>query len=1631
MPKAWYRGITRKDDGFDEDREVNILNMPRVAPNERPLGSTVSLGQTSMQSLKFDDKAINIEEQGAFVDYSLTNQEVRFMKKVKRRECKSFIEKTNQDPSLDEPVCQCDYPKSRHSEEAINAGQAGGKWMPGLHTKSLPTNAFGEIEFVGYGDKVGKYVRVDVDTPMDTMLSLLTEAWGMEKPNLLISVTGGAKNFTMKARLREVFRRGLMKAALSTGAWIVTGGTNTGVMKHVGEAVRDFGLTSEGRVMTIGIAPWGCVQNKEHLITNDNQGKWPALYRIEKDVKKRQSFLDPNHTHFILVDNGTQMQFTVEIPFRAKLEEAIAAQKTDTGTDAVAVPVCLLVLEGGPGTLQTVHSSLMSATPTVVIKGSGKTADILAYAYQNAREEEVIGLDQQGNEVKGTNTILDPHVLAEITEMVQTTFGEASLATRVQWVRECCRNLDLLSVFELDSKNSARDVDLAILKALLKANKHQVMDQLKLALAWNRIDVAKSEIFTDERRWPTGMLDEVMMSAIQLNRVDFVELFLDNGVSLKDFLSIKRLIMLYNEIPRNSLLYTLLTRVKGKMDGGEERQLISIADVGHLIQELLGDFYQPHYLTDQRLRDIDTDALFGLTSKKTGIKRGITMAQLVTSSAATGSYIDPSQGSDNIDFSRPAQELFIWAVLMNHRRLSKVFWREGKEATAAALFASSICKSMRRYTFDAELGRQLEATSEDYAQLAVGVINTCYGMDERRTHELLIRDMPHWGCSTCVLLAAQSDNKPFISQTACQSLLNSIWMGKIAHDNSLLWIISSILLFPLVQFGIRFKEDDQPKQVEIQGTSLSEENGNTTSKEKPRLARRDTNIKPALSREPTTFQLDVQASESTPPKKGYSILDKHFMFYRSPVVRFSVNVIAYIVFLLLYAYILVVQLTREFHVVEGILIGWVFAIFVEEIRQLTSQYAHTVQSKIISYIHDRWNVLDVVTILLFILGMVFRFIENDDFMDAARVILSINFITFFFRVLHIFSVSKQLGPKVVMITRMVQDLLWFVVILLVFIVSYAIASEAVLYPNSELNWKLLFFLPRKAYWHVYGELLLEDIEGESSCTNDPALYNNYTELRCPSTVGRYFVPILMGCYILLTNVLLLNLLIAMFSYTFQSIQENTDMHWCFLRFNLVYEYTQRPALPPPFIIFSHVYIFWRYACCRRGQRIHPFDEFRKEFSSKLEEKQLIQWENVIADNYLSVTEKSEANSVSGRVKSSLERLETILAKVDELQESHGAVGQGPQGLPADGFSVQIPPMLQKRLDSVEKQLVLTTQALDWIMKSLQENNMATKTAKPLMPDLEKEKKEEEKKKKKKEEKEKKLVQDLMEKKINSHYKSRLSPYLGSNVTRFSVPDEKVLWEIEFPDYDPPTYTSVEVLKQPAYADEDLLAMSPEVRKERYPFNQYDKKCRISRVSLYKPYDVVDGLPVNPIGRTGLRGRGALGRWGPNHAGDPIVTRWKMLDDGTCAMKDGKPVLQFVAVQRKDNSLWSIPGGICSPGEEPWNILKADFSEDVHGTLLDNPEAKREIMAQLDQLAALGHEVYNGYADDPRNTDNAWLETRVVNYHDAEGKILHHFNLRAGDEVELVTWQTIGSHSNLHGAHSFFLKLVADRHQAAF
>uniref|UniRef100_A0A3P9H160 Transient receptor potential cation channel, subfamily M, member 2 n=1 Tax=Oryzias latipes TaxID=8090 RepID=A0A3P9H160_ORYLA len=171
-----------------------------------------------------------------------------------------------------EEICKCGYSKEAHNVKAIKPEDfVGETWNKHRHVLEVPTNAFGEIQFDGLQQTTAKYARVSSETSPEVLYRLLTEQWHLLPPNLLISVTGGAKNFNLKPHLRNMFHRGLIKVAQTTGAWIITGGTNAGVMKHVGQAVRDYSLSNsmQGQIVAIGVATWGVIHNRDALINEE------------------------------------------------------------------------------------------------------------------------------------------------------------------------------------------------------------------------------------------------------------------------------------------------------------------------------------------------------------------------------------------------------------------------------------------------------------------------------------------------------------------------------------------------------------------------------------------------------------------------------------------------------------------------------------------------------------------------------------------------------------------------------------------------------------------------------------------------------------------------------------------------------------------------------------------------------------------------------------------------------------------------------------------------------------------------------------------------------------------------------------------------------------------------------------------------------------------------------------------------------------------------------------------------------------------------------------------------------------------------------------------------------------------
>ncbi len=73
----------------------------------------------------------------------------------------------------------------------------------------------------------------------------------------------------------------------------------------------------------------------------------------------KQQLLDPNHSHFILVDDAYH-DFRGEVKFRAALEKKITEAEKK-------VPIVVLVIGGGPGTAESVYEAVDKGSPCVFL----------------------------------------------------------------------------------------------------------------------------------------------------------------------------------------------------------------------------------------------------------------------------------------------------------------------------------------------------------------------------------------------------------------------------------------------------------------------------------------------------------------------------------------------------------------------------------------------------------------------------------------------------------------------------------------------------------------------------------------------------------------------------------------------------------------------------------------------------------------------------------------------------------------------------------------------------------------------------------------------------------------------------------------------------------------------------------------------------------------------------------------------------------------------------------------------------------------------------------------------------------------------------------------------------------------
>ena len=200
----------------------------------------------------------------------------------------------------------------------------------------------------------------------------------LSKPKLIILIFGGASgnldtSDTSITILHQILDDVLQYAA-DNDAIIIDGGTKSGIMEIVGQ--RASKIEQSKKPIILGVAPAG-------LISLINSTKQEDNYKNEGDNDRENDkvLLDPNHSHFVLVERDKWGDETI------KLFEIASSLSTND------IPIVALLAGGGRISKKEILFCINQNWPVIVIEKTGYLADEIA-SYKNQKQTfEKISLD--------------------------------------------------------------------------------------------------------------------------------------------------------------------------------------------------------------------------------------------------------------------------------------------------------------------------------------------------------------------------------------------------------------------------------------------------------------------------------------------------------------------------------------------------------------------------------------------------------------------------------------------------------------------------------------------------------------------------------------------------------------------------------------------------------------------------------------------------------------------------------------------------------------------------------------------------------------------------------------------------------------------------------------------------------------------------------------------------------------------------------------------------------------------------------------------------------------------------------------------------------------------------------------
>ncbi|XP_052281701.1 transient receptor potential cation channel subfamily M member 2-like isoform X5 [Dreissena polymorpha] len=1543
------------------------------------------------------------------------------------------------------------------------------------------------------------YMCVGSDTNMQDVTDFMSKYWGMRNPNIVLSVISAEEQYKpwRSQRLNDDFQKGIIKAANTTDIWIITTGIDAGIPKMIGDAIKEYNiklqnsrliynqlLTSselrQRRPKVIGIVPKDIVQYGVYLDGTEgvqirNVGQKPSTNIYE---------LNPDHTYFIIADEETQdarlasLRCAIENQFRNKSarrrptvqrlmslgsdsEQARSQEQTGLPENQENfIPVVGLLVQGAPSNVDHILYYLQNKMPIVVLKGSGGIADIIGYAYEELQEKAESDPDYEEN-------FLKPELIKMITRAFGSNFYDNDLSkfTLRDKIIQCVKSANegegdstYITVVNIKGWGSSmKDLDKYILRALFRsekkvgvASRDRLQNNLQLTIDWNRPDLAL-EIFQQD--FIKVRIDKKMFekALVQKDREEFIDLFLTQGVRVHKFLNHKKYKLLFEK--------------------AEDREFFLNVCIG----AVLGINIMP----DQPMGDLFLkDNLNRLIYKLSWVRNFVDPYELSMNAKEMSS-------SDGAVAERKAINcLVLWAVLMGRHKLAQTLWNRCDEPIGVALICSRIYKELSKYNMEQYQKTELEDKAKEFGEMALGALAICWRDNSSQAYHMLGRRLPDFNNKTVIEIAHDAGYIHFLAHPCCQKWLTKKFLGNL-QIKELDWgfgrlpywfkILTSVfLIFPMF-IWITFIPPSRKKVpgLEAAETNSLQEDEEDDDEDEEILTLTKSTFDKLNKKDKAPFGNKLRSVLSLSKKSSYlPFYVKYYLLWTAPITKFWTTQVFYFAFLGVFS-LATIWPTCGNQYLDMVVWLWAMTIELELVWRVYRKYHRYKSLSLVG------NCVDILLIMAFLIILLLTrimhvWVRLSDYMQA-RTFMCYGLVYFFYRLLGVYlPISPTLGPMLLRMSRMVKnDFVAFVRMFMIFMIVGGVTIQAVLYPHWPLGVELVKrVITRPIYAMFFTQVA--DLDG-AECSKG---YANSTDM-CYTGAGMYsadantnLVQDLEKCpraslsgyvitlqYLMICKLVLVTLLFAMFSLTIAKVDKVASDIWKFQRYALIADFIERFSLPPPFTFLSMLFLiakkFVRY--CRKKCR-HCCVEKPKLLSMKsrsggMQVDDTLFWKKVAREYMATEEAKLEKDSISTK------QGDILIGLQEDLKSYRKSMKR-----------------LNDRIMELERMVSTSHVCLEDIAHKLEKSEVQGIT----------------------------YVKDRF-----IHVVARQSPYPSTCIARFPVFDKYLHWETAYSVYDPKTYT-LEKSKFPDherdFVDEDMIEINKKVEggledgaqmtpvadfgpkwntvvtyMEKGQRREIDRRSWITMDNQPLRY-VLDSLslPQNPMGRTGLRGKGILWRWGPNHMIKAVVTRWRRKcgpNPGTEFLYvEGKRVLEFITVHKDsfNDTSFTLPGEILHGLSNPYRILCHAFMTQVFNVeesvsrydkfdqrdmiqffsqfacaLADGstgplPPQDMPVLAQVptpshmadhNSHTNLGSEVdskgfcasmlYKGYLDDPRNTDNAWVEAEVWNFH---------YNV--GDTVDLtvsqdlsVNWNEVSPYVKMFGNEGVIIQEAARIHDA--